>query len=168
VTGDLTIVPLSREHDVSSFSCGEPPIEDFLRKLALVNQANGDARTYVAFEETKVIGYYSLAASSVVYEMAPQRVAKVLARHEIPVILMARFAVDQAWQGKGLGRRLFFDALLRALRASESIGARAFFVHAKDEEAKAFYDKFEMIPAPGHPFHLFVLFKDVRSTFGRI
>jgi predicted N-acetyltransferase YhbS len=117
-------------------------------------------------EGEAVIGYYSLAAGSVLYESAPVRVSKGLARHDIPVILMARFAVDISQQGKGLGRTLFFDALSRALAASESIGARAFFVSAKDPEARNFYEKFSMMPAPDNPLRLFLLFKDVRAALG--
>ncbi len=80
---------------------------------------------------------------------------------------MARFAVDQRHQGKGIGRSLLFDAMARALQASESIGGRAFLVHAKDEEAKAFYLKFNMMPAALNGLHLFLLFKDIRKTLSQ-
>jgi len=155
---------LTATHEVASFSCGKQALDDFLKRFALANQANGSVRTYVAQQNGRVVGYYSLAAGSVAYERASERITKGLARHEVPVILMARFAVDRSVQGQGWGRRLFFDALLRSLNATEAIGARAFVVHAKDEEARAFYQKFNMVPAPDNPFHLFLLFKDVRAT----
>ena len=79
---------------------------------------------------------------------------------------MARFAVDRNNQGKGIGRSLFLDGMARALHASNVIGGRAFLVHAKDEEAKAFYSKFNMMPSVGHPMYLYMLFKDIRKTLG--
>jgi GNAT superfamily N-acetyltransferase len=157
-------VLLTKDHDVSRFECGKSPLDEFLKRYALGNQANGTARTYVALQEGEVVGYYSLAMGSVEHDAAPDRVSKGLARHPIPVVLMARFAVDLRMQGRGFGRALFFDALARALRGSEAIAARAFFVHAKDEEARAFYAKFNMASAPDNPFALFLLFKDVRAT----
>jgi GNAT superfamily N-acetyltransferase len=163
----LATVLLTKDHDVSGFDCGKAPLDEFLKRYALTNQANSSARTYVTLGESgEVLGYYSLAMGSVAYDEAPERVAKGLARHDIPVVVMGRFAVDQRARGKGLGRALFFDALLRALRASEAIAARAFFVHAKDEEARAFYERFGMVAAPDSLFELFLLFKDVRKTIG--
>jgi len=98
----------------------------------------------------------------VAFEAAPGRITKGQARHEVPVILMARFAVDLRFQGLGLGRSLFLDALTRSLQATELIGGRAFLVHAKDDEATAFYGRFGMVGTPGNPRHLYLLFKDVR------
>jgi GNAT superfamily N-acetyltransferase len=156
--------PLTKSHDLSPFDCGKESLNDFLQKYALQNQSGGSARTYVlTTEEERVIGYYSLAPGSVVLEDAPSRISKGQARHPIPIILMARFAIDTNFQGQGLGRALFFDALTRSLHASEEIGGRAFAVHAKDEEAVAFYKKFDMEPSPQNARHLFLLFKDVRN-----
>src|SRR2546421_13117464 len=112
-------VPVDRQHDVQSFACGKEPLNVFLLKHALANQANNSARTFVALEENRVIGYYSLAASAVLYDQAPTRMAKGLARHPIPVVLMARFAVDLNYQGKGIGSALFKDAILRTLNVSK-------------------------------------------------
>jgi len=160
----LSPVLLNPAHDTTSFDCGKEALNRFLQNFALSNQANGSSRTYVATTEGKVVGYYSLTPSSVAHADAPPRVAQGLAKHEIGVILMARFAVDRRSQGRGIGRSLFLDAMARALHASEAIGGRAFLVHAKDEDAKAFYSKFNMMPAPGQPLHLFMLFKDIRKT----
>lgn len=109
-----------------------------------------------------MVAYTSLAASAVVHEEAPERMAKGLARHPIPAVLMARFAVDRRFQGQGLGGAMFKDALRRTLRAADEIGARAFVVHAKDEEARAFYEgRFGMQPFPQNRLHLYLLMKDV-------
>ena len=159
-------VLLSKEHDLGDFDCGKEPLNRFLKTFALPNQSSGSSRTYVALAGSTVAAYYSLTPSSVTQEQAPSRVSQGLARHEIGVILMARLAVDTRYQGKGVGRSMFLDAMARALRASEAIGGRAFLVHAKDAETRAFYLKFGMMPAPGNDLHLYLLFKDIRKTVG--
>lgn len=157
-------VLLDKEHELSGFDCGKAPLNDFLIKFALQNQASGGARTYVLIRGKRVVGYYSLAPASVLPDDAPARVVKGQGRYPVPVILMARFALDQSEQGKGLGKVLFRDALLRALAGSEAIGGRAFLVHAKDEDARAFYARFGLEASPTNPLHLFLLFKDIRKS----
>ena len=158
------IVLLDKEQELAGFDCGKAPLNDFLIKFALQNQAGGGARTYVLARGKQVVGYYSLAPASVLPEDAPLRVVKGQGRYPVPVILMARFALDLKEQGKGLGKVLFRDALFRALAGSEAIGGRAFLVHAKDEEARAFYARFGMEASPTNPLHLFFLFKDIRKS----
>lgn len=155
---------LTKNHDVSGFDCGKPPLNNFLIKYALENQAGGGARTYVSVRGDCVIGYYSLAPASVTPEDAPARVTRGQGHYAVPVILMARFAVDRNEQGRGLGKLLFRDALRRALSGAEAIGGRAFLVHAKDEDARSFYRKFGMEESPTNPLHLFLLFKDIRRS----
>lgn len=111
-----------------------------------------------------MVGYYSLTPASVSPEDAPGRVTKGQGQYPVPVILMARFAVDQAEQGQGLGKALLRDALRRALQGAEVIGGRAFLVHAKDEGARAFYQKFGLEESPTNAGHLFLLFKDIRQS----
>jgi len=131
-------VPLEKDHEVSEFDCGVAPLNDFLRKHAWHNQQNRSARTYVVLRDNRVVGYYSLAAASVQREEAAPRVAKGLAKHPIPVVLLARLAVDQTEKGKGLGSALWKDALLRSLQGANIIGCRAVLVHAKDQVAQTF------------------------------
>jgi GNAT superfamily N-acetyltransferase len=157
-------VLLTQEHEIVGFDCGKAPLNDFLIKYALQNQASGGARTYVLTRGKRVIGYYSLAPASVLPADAPTRVMKGQGRYPVPVILMARFALDMKEQKKGYGRVLFRDALRRALAGAEAIGGRAFLVHAKDEEARAYYERFGMEASPTNPLHLFLLFKDVRKS----
>ena len=156
-------VPLSADHDVSKFDCGKEPLNDFLRQHALANHRGGSAKTFVTIDSTGcVLGYYSLTASAVLHEEAPDRVKKGQPMHPIPAILMARFAIDVSAQGMGLGKRLFRDALLRSLSVTEELGVRAFVVDAKDENAAKFYQKFDMMFLPDNPNKLFLLFKDVK------
>ena len=155
---------LTRDHDPSSFDCGKPSLDNWLKRYALTNQQNDSARTYVAARGTTVVGYYSLTAGSVQREASPARVAKGLAAHPIGVILLARLAIDRREQGTGLGKALLVDALSRAADAADSIGARAILVHAIDEEAIAFYKKFDFEPSPLEPKQLMLLMKDLRAT----
>lgn len=155
---------LTNQNTIAGFDCGKQPLNDYLIKYALQNQASGGARTYVMTRGSRVIGYYSLAPASVLPDDAPVRVARGLARYPMPVILMARFAVEISEQGRGLGKALLRDAMRRALQGAETIGGRAFMVHAKDDEARAFYLKFMMEESPTNPLHLFLLFKDIRKN----
>ena len=154
---------LDRSHDCSSFDCGKDPLNVFLKSFALTNQKGGSARTYVTLAKERIVGYYSLAPAGVEPSETPERVRQGQPRHPVPCILLARLAIDRSAQGKGLGKFLFRDGLLRALNAHEQIGGRALLVHAIDDEAKAFYSKFGMLPSPTHPMHLFLLFKDIRQ-----
>jgi len=155
--------PLTAAHDIKDFDCGKQELTEWLRRHALQNQQVGASRVYVAHQAGRVVGYYALAAGSVEPEEAPERIKKGLARYPIPVILLARLAVDVSERGQGLGAALLKDALKRTASAADEIGARAVLVHAKDAEAKAFYRHFDFEPSPSDPLHLFLLMKDLRA-----
>ena len=155
---------LTEVHDVLGFDCGNEALNRFLQRYALLNQRNQSARTYVALRgEFRVIGYYSLAAASAEYETVPARIAKGLAKHPIPLTLLARLAVDQAEQGSGIGDGLLKDALKRFLQAQSIIAARALVVHAKDDRAVEFYQHFGFAPSPLDPYHLYLMTKDIHE-----
>ncbi|HYL47563.1 MAG TPA: GNAT family N-acetyltransferase [Candidatus Limnocylindrales bacterium] len=158
------IEKLTEDHDISSFHSGKPPLDDWLRRFALINQNSDAARTYVIHRVGRVVGYYSLAAGAVRREESPARVAKGLAKHPIGVILLARLAVDRTEQGKGLGKMLLVDALTRSLAAADSVGARAILVHALDDEAVAFYRRYGFETSPLDPRQLMLRMKDLRAT----
>jgi predicted N-acetyltransferase YhbS len=157
-------VLLTRGHDRSAFDCGIPALNEYLKQYALQNQKKHAARTYVATRGNRVVGYYSLAYGSVTLAEAPQNVKSGLARHPIPVILLARLAVDMAERGRGIGAALLKDALLRTLQAAEIAGLRAMIVHAKDDAAKRFYEKFGFQPSPIDAFHLFLKVSDIMAS----
>jgi GNAT superfamily N-acetyltransferase len=153
---------LRADHSIESFDCRREELNRYLLRYAWQNQQAGAAQTYVGLAGDSIIGYYTLAVGHVMREEAPERLTKGLARHPVPIMLLARLAVDQRWQGQGVGKALLKDAMLRTLQAADIAGIRAFAVHAKDEEARRFYLKFDFIPSPSDPMHLFVLLKDVR------
>jgi GNAT superfamily N-acetyltransferase len=155
---------LTKEHDRDSFDCGVPALTDYLKKYALQNQKKHAARTYVATRGNRIVGYYSLAYGSVSLEEASKSVKSGLPRYPIPVIHLARLAVDSTVQGRGLGAALLKDALLRAIQAAEIAGLRAILVHAKDDAAKAFYEKFGFEPSPIDAYHLFLRLSDIFSS----
>lgn len=110
-----------------------------------------------------VIGYYALALGSVEQEHAPERVKKGLAKHSVPIMLLARLAVDRHWQQSGVGAALLKDAMLRTLQAADIAGIRALVVHAKDKAARKFYERYDFLPSPTDALHLYMLLKDIRK-----
>ncbi len=160
--GPIRIENLERRHVTETFDCAREPLNRFLIRFALQNQQAGASRTYVALADEVVVGYYTLVVGQVEYEDAPQRLTKGLARHPVPIMLLARLAIATTWQGLGLGAGLLKDAMLRTLRAAEIAGIRAFAVHAKDDRAKAFYEHFDFDSSPSDPYHMFRLLKDIR------
>lgn len=163
MTSPLRIEKLQRGHAVESFECGRDPLNRFLIRYALQDQQAGASQTYLALAGEEVAGYYTLVVSQVEYDDAPDRLKKGLAHHPAPIVLLARLAIATAWQGKGLGAGLLKDAMLRTLQAAEIAGVRAFAVHAKDDEAKGFYEHFDFLASPSDPYHLFRLLKDIRA-----
>ena len=158
---------LGRDHHVDSFDCGQEALNRFLARYAFQNQQAEASQTYLALVDDEVVGFYTLVVAQVEYHDAPQRLAKGLARHPIPLMLLARLAVSTNWQGKGLGAGLLKDAMLRTLQAADIAGIRAMAVHAKDADARAFYERFGFTASPTDPYHLFVLLKDVRAILKR-
>ncbi|OIQ93481.1 hypothetical protein GALL_245460 [mine drainage metagenome] len=160
------IEKLRRDHRVDGFDCGKEPLNRFLIRFALQSQLSNSSQTYLALTDDQVVGFYTLVFGDVGYDDAPERLRKGVARHPIPLMILARLAVSRPWVGKGLGSGLLKDAMLRTLEAAEIAGLRAFAVHAKDDEARAFYERFDFIASPSDPMHLFVLLKDVRGLIG--
>jgi GNAT superfamily N-acetyltransferase len=163
MAGLSQVEPLTRAHDLTSFDCGaHESLNLWLRKFALQNQANDSARTYVVHRANSVVGCYSISAGSIARESATPRSAQGLARHPVPIALLGRLAVHHKEQGHGLGAALLKDALFRIERAADILGIRAVLVHAIDQQARAFYEKFDFEPCPGDELHLMLLMKDLR------
>jgi GNAT superfamily N-acetyltransferase len=156
--------PLSAAHDVKNFDCGKQELTEWLHRYAHQSQQAGASRVFVVHRGGRVTGYNALAAASIGLEEAPARIKKGLARHPIPVILLARLAVDVSEQRRGVGAALLKDALNRIDSAADEIGVRAVLVHAKDDDAKAFYEHYDFESSPTDPLHMFLLMKDLRAA----
>jgi len=162
------IEKLSSRHSVDGFECGKPPLDQFLKRFALGNQTSGSTQTYVVCRGAdRVVGYYSLCVGAVDHAQASDRVRKGLANHPVPVMLIARLAIDRSEQGRGLGLALLKNALLRTVQAADIAGIRALLVHAKDDEAKQWYLNLDFEVSPTDPYHLLLLMKDVRAILTR-
>lgn len=164
--GYAAVRKLTATDQVDAFDCGHAALNQFLQRYALVNQKAHSAQTYVCCQGSVVVGYYSLAVGSVDPTHAPSRVLKGLARHPVPVMILARLAVDQAHQRRGLGQALLKDAALRTAQAAEIAGIRYLLAHAKDEAAGQWYESWEFEPSPTDPYHLFLMLKDLKAMLG--
>lgn len=151
------------EHDTGPFDCGKEELNRFLKRFALANQRASTSQTYVTTRNGVVVGYYSLTVGGVEHKVTPERVSKGLARHLVPVMVLARLAVDLHEQGHGIGKRLLRDALTRTVQAADIAGIRALFVSARDDEARAFYEHFNFDPSPADPYQLFLIMKDLKK-----
>jgi len=161
----LRIEKLSSTHVIEAFDCGIETLNRFLHRYALANQRADSAQTYVATADNAVAGFHSLTVGQVEYDDAPERLGKGLARHAIPIVLLARLAVDRRFQGRGIGIGLLRDAFRRIKMVSEIAGVRGVAVHAKDDAAKAFYEHFGFVEFPGKPLTLYRLLKDIRLDY---
>jgi GNAT superfamily N-acetyltransferase len=162
--------PLGKHHRLDDFRCGEPALDEWLKRHARAAHASDSARIFVATLENgeSVIGYYALAAAQIAPEDATTRALKGQPRaRPVPAILLARLAVDERHQGAGLGRSLLQDVLLRCAEAAEAIGARVLLVHAKHDAAKQWYMQFDFEASPTDSLHLLMLLKDVRAFLQR-
>jgi len=137
----------------------------FLLRFALSSQQANAAQTYVGLADAEIVGFYTLVVGEVAYADAPERLTKGLARHPVPLMLLARLAVSLAWQGRGIGAGLLKDAMRRTLQVADIVGIRALAAHAKDDAARAFYAHFGFVASPSDPLHLF-LTKDLRRVAG--
>jgi len=160
--------PLADNHDIETFTSGESSLDDWLRRRAQANQVSGATRTYVVCEgNARVIAYYALASGVVTVASAPGRFKRNMPG-PIPVLVLARLAVDKKWQGKGLGRALFRDAAQRVAQAAEVIGIRGILVHAISEEARKFHLKPGFLPSKHEPTTLMVTLADIREVLSAL
>jgi predicted N-acetyltransferase YhbS len=134
---------LNKSHFLKDFDCGNNQLNEYLKKYAFQNQKKNISKTYVTHNNGKVVGYYTLTYGSVEKANLPEAIKRNLPNYPIPVMVLARLAVDKAEKGKGLGKGLLRDAVLKTLLASKIAGIKAIMVKAKDEKAKAFYKKYD-------------------------
>lgn len=147
--------PLALIHLLDRFTCGEASLDEWLKRRALSNQLSGASRTFVVVTEQdqQVVGYYALAAGAVAHQLATSGVRRNMP-DPIPVLVLARLAVDDRAQGRQLGAALLQDAVQRAVVVSQNAGVRALLVHAIHDRAKQFYLHYGFQESPQHPMTL--------------
>jgi GNAT superfamily N-acetyltransferase len=161
----------SNQHHRSDFDCGNSALNDYLRKLATQYERRHLGKTVVALRSDgsdEVVGYYVLSASSVAFVNMPLEVARKLPAHPVPMVLLARLAVDRKEQGKGLGKILLHNALRRALDASALVGVFAIEVFATDQLAADFYGKFGFLPLPDDSRHFYLPTTTIAAALARL
>jgi GNAT superfamily N-acetyltransferase len=141
---------LEAEDDATSFDCGYPVLNEWLRKRALVNHLSGASRSYVVTIGHRIVGYYCLSAGAIQHAAAPGNIRRNMPE-PIPVIVIGRLAVDVSMQGMGVGGGLLQHALDTTTTLARSAGIRALLVHAKDEAAARFYGKYGFVQSPLDP-----------------
>lgn len=151
--------PLTADHQLNTFNCGETSLDEWLKRRALLNQSNGASRTFVVVDESQlVMGYYALAAGAVHHQDATRSIRQNMP-DPIPVMVLARLAGDIRTQGMQLGAGLLRDAVERSLAVAKNTGVRALLVHALHERAKQFYLYFGFQASPVHPLTLMLRLK---------
>jgi len=155
---------LRADHDLLKFECGEPTLDDWLRRRALSNEESGASRTYLVCVGEQVVGYYALAVGAVTHAEAPGRVRRNMS-DPVPVMIIGRLAVHKDFQGRKIGPALLRDAVLRTLQAAEIAGVRAILVHAISERARQFYEDCGFTPSPMDPMTLMITVAEAGKAF---
>jgi len=153
---------LAAGHGLDGFDCGKPGLDDWLVRHARQAQASGSAKTYVVCDDARIAGYYSLTVGQIDTLEAPARVSKGMGAYPIPVVILARMAVAQQDQGRGIGVGMLQDAIRRTLIIAEQAGVRALLTHPIDESAARFYLRFGFEASPAREQQLLLLLKDAR------
>jgi GNAT superfamily N-acetyltransferase len=154
--------PLGTSHRLEEFDCGKPALTDWLLHHARQAQGSGSARTFVACDQDRVAAYYSLTVGQIDTLEAPERIRRGMGQYPIPLVILARLAVDLDYQKRGLGFSLLQDAITRTVAIADQAGIRALLTHPIDAEADAFYRRFGFEPTPLQERQLILLLKDAR------
>ena len=154
---------LAASHRLDDFECGEAVLDEWLKRRALANQFSGASRSFVVTDQDGcVCGYYAMAAGAVSHQLATSGVRRNMP-DPVPVMVLARLAVDQKAQGLHLGVALLQDAINRAVAVAQNAGVRAILVHALHEKAKSFYEYYGFQPSPMHPMTLMLRLSSVKT-----
>ena len=160
--------PLTGEHDVAAFTCGKPALDHWLKTRALSNQQRGFTSVMVVHDAGRVVGYYGLAPTAIVPSALPRAIRTGQPPDPVPCLLLAQLAVDQGWNGKGVGTGLVKHALTRCVEAARLIGGRALIVNAVDEEAAVFWRRRGFIPSRDDPLVLFRSIADIAASLAQV
>ena len=162
--------PIGRHHNREAFDCGEPALNEFLKRHARRNHEMGGAKTFLAVADSdhrKVLGFYSLAPASLSYERVPEVVSRSLPRYDVPMFRLARLAVDRSVQGHGLGGNLLLAAGRRCLRAATEVGGVALLIDAKNSTAASWYESYGAMPLLDAPLSLVLPFAAIQAALDK-
>lgn len=158
--------PLDTHHRLEEFGCGKPVLTDWLLRHARQAKASGSARTFVVCDGERVAGYFSLTVGQIDTLEVPERIRRGMGQYPIPLVILARLAVDLDYQGQGLGFSLLQDAIRRTHAIAGQAGIRALLTHLIDAAAEAFYRRFGFESTPENERQLILLLKDARRVVG--
>jgi GNAT superfamily N-acetyltransferase len=161
--------PIGRKHNREAFDCGEPALNEFLRRHARRSHELGGAKTFLAIDNADnrtVLGFYSLSPASVEYARTPETLRRGLARHDVPGFRLARLAVDRKLQGQGLGGQLLLAAGRRCLLAAAEVGGVALVIDAKNERVAEWYAGYGAVPLLDSPLSLMLPFATIEAALG--
>lgn len=159
--------PIAKKHDRASFDCGDPALNEFLRRHARQSHDKGAAKTFLAISKADgkaILGFYSLCPGSLEYARAPEAVRKGLARHEVPIFRLGRLAVNRSVQGQGLGGQLILAAGRRCLLAAAEVGGVALLIDAKNDRVAKWYSSYGAIPLVDAPLSLLLSFATIQAA----
>lgn len=154
--------PLGQHHRLEGFDCGNAALSGWLHDHALQAQGSGSARTFVCCDDDLVAGYFSLTVGQIDTLEVPERIRRGMGQYPMPLVILARLAVDQHFHRQGLGRSLLQDAIRRTTMIAEHAGIRALLTHPIDDQAETFYLRFGFEPTPMQAGQLMLLLKDAR------
>ncbi|MGC0369043.1 GNAT family N-acetyltransferase [Microbacterium sp. SLBN-111] len=165
----IEIVPFKRGIDRDKFGCGKPDLDEWIRRYAGQSERNDTTRTFLALEDDdELVGYYATKACELDLDEASSVYGVGRRRYPVPAMLIARLAVSEQFQGRGVGSVLLFDALHRLVEVSRSIGFEVVVVDAIDHDASAFYRRFGFTAFEDDDLHLFLTTKNLKLTFDSI
>lgn len=154
--------PLTAAHRLDDFSCGEPVLDEWLKRRAMANQQSGASRTFVVIDQDDCVqGYYAMAAGAVAHRLATGSVRRNMP-DPVPVLVLARLAIDTRAQGHKLGGAMLQNAVQRAVAVSQNAGVRALLVHALHDRARQFYEHYGFQASPTEPFTLMLRLNTTR------
>ena len=155
---------LRQDHPRRQFRCGEEEVDAWLRTKAWQHQKKHLSVTKVLLDRDEFIaGYYTLATGQVDFSDLPPELAKKLPRRSLPVAVVAWLGVATQHQEKGLGRLLLAQALRDCYDAGETFAFVAVILDCLNDSAKRFYQKWDFQELPGHPYRLFLSYRQLES-----
>lgn len=162
----LNVEKLKKSFDLSGFDCERESLNEWLKKYAWQSQASNTANTFAVINDNRVAAYYSLCAGSIKVEEVVARISEGQPQNRpIPIIKIARLAVDKDMKGQGLGKAILKDALLRCINAADEIAARAVVIDALDETVRSFYERFDFESGPSDQNTMMLLMKDLKKSY---